>query len=334
MSAVLTVGQPIVAVLPTAPEPLSEDMTCRWSVGGAELNVAVGLRRLGVPAQFCGHVGDDPLGSMVRSHLEREGVDGSTIVVDPARPTACYVREWLPDGRRRPTYLRRDAAGTATTDAEFGWGHEAPALVHVTGITPALGPSPRSAIAALVRRSRLSGVPVSVDPNHRPQLWSAAEAAPTLRLLASHADVLLMSDEDAEVLFPGLGPEDAIVAAFDLGCSTVVLKRGDRGAIGADGVDTIEIPVAPSGPVIDPVGAGDAFDAGFLAGRLHDLSLLDSLRLGAYCGARAVEAPGEHDNAPRLAELPADLVALLAPAGPAGSSGWRPAHRVTPPRRS
>jgi 2-dehydro-3-deoxygluconokinase len=164
-----------------------------------------------------------------------------------------------------------------------------------------------------VHRAREHGVPVSVDPNHRPQLWSAAEAAPVLRDLAAHADVLLLSDEDADVLFPGHPPEAVLHAALALGASTVVLKRGDRGAIGTDGGDTVEVPVAPAGPAVDPVGAGDAFDAGFLAAHLQGLTLADRLRLGAYCGARAIEAPGEHDAAPRFADLPVDLAALLRP---------------------
>lgn len=311
MTEVLTVGQPIVAVLPTEPVPVTESVPCHWSIGGAELNVAVGLQRLGVAATFRGHVGDDPLGAMVAAHLEREGMDAAALTVDPVRPTACYVREWLPDGRRRPTYHRGVAAGTVVGDGELGWSGTPPRLVHVTGITPALGPSSAAAIAALVRRAHADGVPVSVDPNHRPQLWSAADAAPVLLDLAAHADVLLMSDDDAAVIFPGLSPEAALAAALELGASVVVVKCGERGALGGRAGELVEVPAAPAGPPVDPVGAGDAFDAGFLAGHLRGLPLADCLRLGAFCGARAVEQPGEHDAAPGRSDLPEDLAALL-----------------------
>ena len=81
---VVTLGEPIVALLPDGPVPFAEDRACRWSVGGAELNVAVGLRRLGVDVHLIARVGDDPLGRMVTDHLRAEGLTTDGVVVDDA----------------------------------------------------------------------------------------------------------------------------------------------------------------------------------------------------------------------------------------------------------
>ncbi len=185
----------------------------------------------------------------------------------------------------------------------------------MTGITCALGPSPRATVELAVRWAGGHGWPVSLDPNHRPQLWTDEEARAALLPLVARCSVLLLSVEDAELLFATAEPGAAIARAHGARARIVVLKRGALGAVASDGKVTVEVPAVDVAEPVDPVGAGDAFDAGFVAALLRrgdDLG--GALAVGAHAGACAVRVTGEHTGCPRLADLPGDLKALFAPA--------------------
>ncbi len=302
---VLTVGAPIVAVLPTGPEPMDAVSTCRFAVGGAEVNLAIGLARLGIAVDYIGRVGDDPLGAMVLDRLRNAGIGCEGVVVDADRATDLYLREWLPDGMRRPLYYRTGTAGAALCPDDLGrWietgngavGFAAIDLVHLTGITPALGISASAAVRAVIDAARAADMPISLDPNHRPRLWSAEAARPVLVEMARAATLLMLSTEDAEVLFgPGLGVDAVIDAAHGLGPALVVFKAGADGAVVSDGRRSVGVPALRVDDAVDPVGAGDAFDAGFIAGWLRGDDLETSGRLGAQAAAAVIRRPGEHE---------------------------------------
>lgn len=300
---VLTVGAPIVAALPVEPVQIGAGATMRWAVGGAELNVAVGLRRLGVEVDFVGRVGDDPLGAMVAEHLRSEGISDAGLVTDPRRATDLYLREWLPDGVRRLVYYRTETAGAALEPVDLARWVEPPTLVHLTGITAALGASSAATVDEVLRRSRAADVTVSFDPNHRPRLWSDDVARPTLLRLAASAELLLLSDDDADLMFPGADPDAVIDAGHELGCRIVVLTMGPDGAIASDGSTRGAVPAEPVSAPVDPVGAGDGFDAGFITGHLRGLDLISCCRLGARVGAHAVRGSGDHDSYPTLDQI-------------------------------
>lgn len=309
--SVLTIGEPIVAIMPDGPTTVDASTRLRTSVGGAELNTAVALRRLGLDVTYIGRVGDDILGRLVLDHLRAEGIGTDTVIVDAARPTACYLREWLPDGRRRISYHRSGAAGSALDPSDVVWPERAPDLVHVTGITMALSANARAVIEMVVERATDQGIPVSFDPNHRPKLWSAADARPALLGIADRATITLLSEDDRAAMFPDLDERDVIAAAAGRPDTTLVMKLGERGVIAMAGGGVVEVPADTVDEPVDPVGAGDAFDAGFIAAHLAGAPLPDALALGAHVAARVVEVAGDHEGAPRLDQLPVRLAALL-----------------------
>ncbi len=317
--SVLTIGEPIVAIMPDSPVEVDGSTRMRISVGGAELNTAVALRRLGLDVTFIGRVGDDILARIVLDHLRAEGISTDAVIVDQTRPTACYLREWLPDGERRISYHRSGAAGSALDAGDVRWPERDPDLVHVTGITMALSPTARTAIETVVARAAERGVPVSFDPNFRPKLWSAADARPALLDIADSATVTLLSEDDRAAMYPDLDERAVLAtllaAAADRPGATTVLKLGDRGVLGVDQHGAVDVPADLVDHPVDPVGAGDAFDAGFIAAHLAGAPLRDALVVGAHVAARVVEAPGDHDGAPRLDELPAHLAAILRGGG-------------------
>lgn len=316
----LAVGDPLIALLPSGPDTLDDCQELRLYTGGAELNTAVGASRLGVAAAWLGRVGDDPLGRRIRRTLEQEGVATSLMVVDPDAPTGLYLREWLPDGVRRPYYYRSDGAGTRLHSSDWPehWPASlpAPTIVHLTGITSALSDGAATALHAMIEKARQVGASICLDPNFRPTLWPDQDRArEVLGVLVRQADLVLLSEEDGELL-AGSDDPDRVLAAVDAGGHrAVVYKRGENGAIGWAGGQCAEVPAYPVSRTVDPVGAGDGFNAGFLAAWLNGATLADCLDCGAWCGARAVEVLGEHDGYPRADELPPRLRGLLAPVG-------------------
>jgi 2-dehydro-3-deoxygluconokinase len=313
----LAVGDPLIALMP--PEPISVEAADRLAVfvGGAEINVAIGVRRLGIEAGWLGRVGADPFGRRVVSVLEREGVETSMVLVDPRAPTGLYVREWLPDGARRPYYYRYNAAGAQLSACDWPqpWPSklQAPRILHVTGITVALSPSAEEALHEIIDRAVALGATISVDPNYRSALWpDVPRARAALTRLAHRANLLLLSEEDAHVLFETDDPAAVFSAASDRGVSDLVFKRGARGAIVRYRGQTHEVAPEIAAREVDPVGAGDAFNAGFLAAIMRGLNSEIAGRCGAWCGARAVEQVGENEGYPLLAELPDDLRAAFA----------------------
>ncbi len=307
----LTIGEPLVAGVPTTPVPLDDAACVRLFPGGAELNVAVGLARLGVASAYLGVVGDDPLGRLVLRRLADEGVDASLVRRDP-HPTGFYLREWLADGARRPYYYRRGAAGAQLSATDLPGALGGFSLVHLSGITPALGEGPRATVEAAVAAASAAGVPVSFDANWRPTLWSGEEYRACVQPLLGAFDLLLVGEEEADLLFATSEPGAAVERAGAAGVGTCVVRLGARGAC-ARGDDGTMVERRAPATAVDPVGAGDAFDAGFLAAWLHRAPLGECLALGVFCGARVVEEVGEHEGAPRRGALPETLERLLGP---------------------
>jgi 2-dehydro-3-deoxygluconokinase len=302
---VVTFGEPLVAGLPAAPLPIEQSPALRLHAGGAELNFAVGMRRLGFASTLVGHVGDDPPGRLIRQVLRAEGVHTSRLTVRPG-PTGLYLREWLPDQARRPYYYRAGSAAASFGPADWPGDLKGARWLHLTGVTPALSASCRDACAAALTWARSAGIPVSFDPNYRPWLWDIGTARDVLRPLIAGCDVLLIGlDEAALLLGSGTVPQAATAAAA-LGPGLVVVKQGAAGASAWRDGQLLSEP-AHATAATDPVGAGDAFDAGCVAALLAGRPLAHALALGAYCGAQVAAVPGEHGGFPRHADLPGPL---------------------------
>ncbi len=167
-------------------------------------------------------------------------------------------------------------------------------LLHLTGITPALSASCAAAVEQAIELAHAAGALVSFDPNYRPALWKPAAARDTLLPLMSRADLLLMGHEESQILLEVEDEEEALLRGSALGARVVVLKKAERGSSALAGTTRISVPIEDASAAIDPVGAGDAFDAGFLSGWLRGQSLEQALRLGSHLGAATVRVVGDY----------------------------------------
>lgn len=299
MTDVVTLGETMAVLYPPDPVTLDDTRSLLLDIGGAESNLSIALRRLGHSVRFFSRVGADAFGRRIRTTLEAEGVE-AVLLEDPQAATGVFFREWLPDGERRVFYYRKgSAASHMTPDDLYPELFAGARIVHLTGITPALSASCAATVAAAIDMAHTAGALVSFDPNYRARLWTAAQARATLEPLMRRVDILLMGHEDAAATL-GEGSDDELLArGAALGPQVVVLKRAERGAVAFMHGEQTAAPAVPVERVVDPVGAGDGFDAGFLAGWLRGASLDEALRLGAYVGAASVATLGDYNGYPR-----------------------------------
>ncbi|WP_430783504.1 sugar kinase [Actinoplanes sp. G11-F43] len=269
-------------------------------VAGAESNVAIGVARLGGAATWAGRLGRDAAGGLIAARLRASGV--RVHVVPDTGHTGLMIRYRRSAQFIQADYHRAGSAGSRLSPADLPRDAiRAAGIVHVTGITPALSDTCRAAVFHTVEEARSAGVPVSVDVNYRSKLWSRAEAAPVLRDLVSRADVVFAGPDEAAIFVDSTDPVDGLAR---LGPAEVIVKDGARGCAALiDGVRH-EAP-ALTVTAVDPVGAGDAFVAGYLADRLAGVDAAGRLRTAIAAGAFAVTVPGDCEGLPNRAELAA-----------------------------
>ena len=289
---VTTLGEALIVLDPLSKGPLRHVGTFEKHLGGAEFNVAVGLSRLGHAAGWAGSLGDDEFGEEILAFARGEGVDVSRAVLDAGAPTGLYFKEWRALGQLRVHYYR---AGSAASRMRFdGLDVEyllSGRILHLTGITAALSESCHGLIRHLISAANDRGVTVSFDLNVRRTLLGDREPGEVLGPLAARADILFLSEDEAEILFGGSDPGSVGEAWRDLRAATVVVHRAD-GAFAVEEAGVSEM-AGYAVDVVDTVGAGDAFVAGFLSGRLRGWGTGECLDLANACGACAVTVPGD-----------------------------------------
>ncbi len=327
MAGLVTIGEALVAMVSDDPGPLAEASGFRAHVVGAELNVAIGVARLGLPATFIGRVGADGFGTAIVRRLRAEAVDVQGVRIDAAAPTGILVRERRSIGPAELIYHRRGSAGSRlhVDDVETAASAIRSAdWLHLTGITPALSASAAAAVSLAIEIARDVGHErppiISLDINLRRKLWTVAQAAAAIRPLIARVDVVFSGlDEggaivgsaevaDRNAATAGDAAIDLGHALLALGVPLVVLKLGPDGAMAVrGGLPDVRRAGIKLDHMVDPVGAGDGFCAGFIAARLRDLDLETALTWGVGCGASVAATDGDVTGLP----TPSELGALL-----------------------
>ena len=296
-----TLGEALVVMDPLTKGPLRFVGTFQKHLGGAEYNVAVGLSRLGHRAGWVGALGNDEFGEEILALARAERVDVSHVIRDPDAPTGLYFKEWRALGQLRVHYYRAGSAASrmrlADVDVDYLLSGE---IMHLTGITATLSDGCHDLVEHLISEANERGVPVSFDVNMRRQLLRDRDPREVLGPLAARADLLFLSDDEAELMFGGSDPERVRTTKRDIRAETVVVHRADGAYALHDGVSEM---VGYSVDVVDTVGAGDAFVAGFLSGRLRGWSMEECLDLANACGACAVTVPGDLKGLPTEEEV-------------------------------
>ncbi|MFI6348794.1 sugar kinase [Streptomyces sp. NPDC050560] len=299
---VLTFGETMLSLRAGGPLKLGGSMAV--SVAGSESNTAIGLARLGHRARWAGCVGDDEQGELVLRTLRAEGVDVSGAARREGAYTGLIMFEPRLPEVTRVSYYRTGSAGSllGPEDVQRAFADGPPRVLHLTGITPALGPTALAAVRRALELTRSGVATISLDVNYRSRMWTEEAAAAVLGGLVPLVDVLVAS-EDELPLATGAPADRSPALLLERGVREVVVKQGAGGAtvVTADGSHHLD---ARRVPVADPVGAGDAFTAGYLSALLDGEDIPARLDRAVTTGAFAVAAPGDWEGAPTRAELP------------------------------
>jgi 2-dehydro-3-deoxygluconokinase len=291
-----TVGEAMLRLWVTPGSRLERATRYRVAVAGAEANVAVALARMGRSTTWISRLPESALGRRVARELAGQGVDvGGVRWVDGARMGTYFVELSSPPRPSRVIYDRAGSAAAGLSVVDIPWDLvESAAVVHLTGITPALSPSCREATLEVARRARAGSVPITVDVNYRSALWSPEDARATLVELCSLATLVIVAERDAGTVFGLHGDPHRVAreARELLGVGSVILTRGSEGCVWRIGEAEGETP-AFAARTVDRLGVGDAFAAGVILGLLEG-DVGRGVRYGTAMGALKLGIEGDH----------------------------------------
>jgi 2-dehydro-3-deoxygluconokinase len=273
---------------------------------GAELNVAVGLSRLGFKVGYVSRVGRDSFGKFLLAFLDSECIDRTHVAEDSNYPTGFMLKGLASDGQDPIVeYFRRGSAASHMGLADNPAAYCATARhLHLTGISPALSETARELTIQMAREAKAAGRTVSFDPNLRPRLWASERVMiDTLNQLASHADLVLPGLAEGTLLTGCKGAASIADFYMDLGAKQVVIKLGPEGAYFADAARRGTVAGIAVEKIIDTVGAGDGFAVGVISALLEGLTLEAAAARGNAIGARVVQFPGDCDGLPNREQL-------------------------------
>ncbi|HEY2418956.1 MAG TPA: sugar kinase [Steroidobacteraceae bacterium] len=291
MSPLIAVGECMLELAPDGE---------RWRLGhaGDTFNTTLYLRRLGVPVAYLTALGSDPFSQQMRAAWLAEGIDVSLVLTDPTRLPGLYAIRNDADGERHFYYWReRSAARQLFTlpgiEAALQRAGRAGQL-YLSGITLSIfTDQERARLLELAAAVRAHGGQVIFDPNYRPAGWthvSAARAA--IESLAPLVSIALPTQTDEALVFGDGTAEHTADRWRSWGAREVVVKLGSRGCLVATGAQRDHVPVAGPVAVVDATGAGDAFNAAYLAARLAQHTPIQAARAAHRLACQVIQYPG------------------------------------------
>lgn len=273
---ILCVGETMVLLTPDEGR-LAKNSHLGIHVGGAESNVAAGIAHLGHDVEWISRLGNDPFGDIIAAFLRGRGICLDRVQVDSERPTGIYFKDREPEASRVYYYRAGSAASALSPGDSTLLALEQRTLCHLSGITAALSSSANNLLQDILIDHRAPGVLMSFDVNYRPALWPLQAAAKRLLELALHADIVVVGRDEAQVLWGTERAEDVREILPDV--PHLVVKDAGVEAVHFAG-GTVTRQPALAAEIVEPVGAGDAFAAGYLSGFMRGFDTARALRLG------------------------------------------------------
>ena len=285
MHDIVALGEVLLRLAIPSPARFETARHLDLQIGGAEANVAAACARLGLSAAWISALPANPWGERIRRELGSHGVDCAYVRMTENTRVGVYFLEYgVPPRPVRVLYDRRESAFARLTPAQVDWEPVRRArLVHLTGVTPALGESAR----ALVERAVREASTVSFDINYRATLWSPQEARAFVEPVLPRVRYLFIGQAEARTLFGLSGtPEQTLDGLARLAPkATISLQQGEAGSTVLDGGTVFRPRRRPAVQVVDPIGAGDAYAAGFLWAVLSGRDVQDAVDPGTAVAA-------------------------------------------------
>ncbi|KAA8727048.1 sugar kinase [Ewingella americana] len=304
---VVTVGEAMAMFVACETGPLEEVSQFTRQVAGAELNVAIGLSRLGLKVGWASRVGDDVFGRFVLKQLEKEQINAGQVTVDNRFPTGFQLKSKELGGKDpRVEYFRKGSAASHLSVADFNPDYFGAARhLHLSGVAAALSDTSLALSKFAASEMRKAGKTISFDPNLRPVLWSSEQQMrKEINALAFAADWVLPGLGEGQLLTGQQTPAGIADFYLEQGVKAVVIKTGPDGAWfkSASG-EQAQVAACKVENVVDTVGAGDGFAVGLISALLEGLSLELAVKRGNKIGSLAVQAVGDSEGLPTREQL-------------------------------
>lgn len=306
MGKTILFGEPMALLIADNIGNLEDVEKFTRSLSGAEVNVSIGLSRLGHDVSYMTRLGDDPFGRYIEKSLKANNIGTEFVTYDNEYRTGIQLKNRVTDGSDPyAPYYRKGSAASHITPKEIDMiDFSEIDHVHVTGIPPALSETSRAATYRLMELAKENNIFTTFDPNLRPALWESREVMiEVINELASKADIILPGIEECRIL-TGLEDFEEISDFYQTkGNKTIIIKDGANGAYVRDGEESYRVSGFKVDNVVDTVGAGDGFAVGVISGRLEGLSLKDMVRRGNAIGAIQVSSISDNAALPTYKEL-------------------------------
>lgn len=305
MSKVILVGEPMALFIAETEGSLETVTQFTRSAAGAEMNVAIGLKRLGNDVCYITKLGRDPFGHYLIDFLNKEGIDTSKICFDDHFPTAFQLKGKTSVGDPDVAYYRNGSAASnlRVDDVDnidmTGFNH-----FHLTGIFPAISNNSRATLLYLIEKAKNNGLTTSFDPNLRLSLWENSEdMVKTINKIAFRCDTVLPGISEGKILTGYDNEKDIAKFYLDHGVKNVVIKIGPKGAYVRTQNEEAYIEGYKVEKVIDTVGAGDGFAVGFISGLLEGKDVKECADRANAIGALQVMHKGDNEGLPTNEQL-------------------------------
>ena len=304
---VVTLGEAMAMFVAAQTGDLAEVESFTKRIAGAELNVAIGLARLGLNVGWVSRIGNDSFGRFTLQQLAKEGVNAQRVTVDGRYPTGFQLKSKNTDGTDPSVeYFRKGSAASHLSTADFDRDYFAGARhLHLSGVAAALSAESLELCHFAAAEMRAQGKTISFDPNLRPVLWSSRELMiEQLNKLACAADWVLPGLKEGQILTGQSTAEGIADFYLERGVQAVIIKTGPEGAwFKTAAGDQAAVAAVKVTNVVDTVGAGDGFAVGTLSALLEGKTLLQAVQRGNKIGSLAIQAIGDSEGLPTRAAL-------------------------------
>lgn len=309
MAEFLTIGEPLVVLAGQEVDRSLEETNCfEKFLAGAELNVAVGMSRLGHKAAYISKVGDDSFGHFIIEAAKKAGIDTSNLTADREHLTGFYLKQKVNQGDPVVDYFRKNSAAANLTPEEIvDLNLSQVKIAHLSGIFPALSETSLETFQLINQKLNAANILTVFDPNLRPSLWdSLGKMIEVTNELAKGSQIVLPGINEGKILMGSEEPEaisDFYLNQSDL-THTVIVKLGAKGAlVKTKAGETYTVSGFKVKKVIDTVGAGDGFAVGLESALLEGKTIQEAVKRACAIGALAVQSQGDSDGYPTQAEL-------------------------------
>lgn len=312
---IILMGEPMGLFMANETGSLSEVNTFTASIAGAEYNVAVGLARLGHTPAYCTRLGFDPLGERILNGMRKNAIATDLVMQTESAQTGFMMKGFTQKGDPDIAYYRKGSAASQISTHDIdGLDLSGCERLHVTGIFPAVSPSALAATKRLISRAKALELPISFDPNLRPQLWESQEKmVATLNDLAQGVETILPGIGEGKILTGQDTPEGVAAFYHQRGVKNVVVKTGKEGAYFSQlGGKAGYSPAFPVKEKVDTVGAGDAFAAGVISALAEGESLEEATFRGNVIGAIQITHRSDNEGLPTRERLSQIILAGIA----------------------